>query len=732
MIAARWYSWEMRRGIAGAQIHRPSGNRWFGRSPRARRVLFVVATGLLAAAGMVGPLGGSAIAAVPAWSQVSSPNPAHQSGTLSAVSCPGANNCVAVGSYAAPNGQAAPLIARLNGQTWTAQAAPVPADTSTGSLSGVSCPSATFCVAVGKVSTPSFVQHAIIDTWNGQTWKVSQPLPFRLNPALSGVSCTSTTVCVAVGSFQSGAKANRYPISLTWNGKTWSGHAIPAPYIPYPYKATTTGAVHCINSTRCVMVATQQSALGPVPRTPTWQTPYASEWNGSSWTSKPLPGGFTQNGQDSARLTAVACPTATMCLTGGSNVGPAGLLTYSGGTWAATPSTGSGNWSSISCSTATSCRAVGSGVIGSWNGTQWSTEPRTGTELGGVSCLPNETCVAVGGRGGRPVALASTGGAWTPTTISVPNGRGNDRLMDISCPTTNSCTAVGFSIQPDNTALALIERWNGSVWTIQASAGGPMSLSHVSCPTADQCVALVDQVDTANGKVVVLKSGTWTAQPLPIANPRAVDCPAVNNCLAIGIAADGSPSAARWNGTTWSLTAAPALPGSYVSILGLDCLSPTSCLAVGGSESTSQTSNYPYASRWNGTTWTNQTLPDSPATLFDVSCTATNRCVAIAPSLVLAWNGTAWSPQGTADQQLGGSAVSCSANNRCAGISNFSELTDVWDGTSWSVIQSATLADDQSPELNAVACIPAGPCFAVGDTYTGLSPTRATLIERLS
>jgi hypothetical protein len=71
-----------------------------------------------------------------------------------------------------------------NGQTWSAPVAVGPSGTA---LTGVSCPTTTYCVAVDKAGG--------IDQWHAGTWlhsDVDSALAF------TGVSCPGPTLCVAV------------------------------------------------------------------------------------------------------------------------------------------------------------------------------------------------------------------------------------------------------------------------------------------------------------------------------------------------------------------------------------------------------------------------------------------------------------------------------------------------------------------------------------------------------
>src|SRR5207247_7771343 len=54
------------------------------------------------------------------------------------------------GSYTNSSGQKVTLAERWNGRTWAVQSTPNPRGAQSSSLSGVSCPSSTLCVAVGS------------------------------------------------------------------------------------------------------------------------------------------------------------------------------------------------------------------------------------------------------------------------------------------------------------------------------------------------------------------------------------------------------------------------------------------------------------------------------------------------------------------------------------------------------------------------------------------------------
>lgn len=57
------------------------------------------------------------------------------------------------------------------------------------------------------------------------------------------------------------------------------------------------------------------------------------------------------------------------------------------------------------------------------------------------------------------------GAKWTEVKLPLPTGlSGFDWLDSVSCPSVNSCVAVGFVAESFNTGSPLIESWNGKAW----------------------------------------------------------------------------------------------------------------------------------------------------------------------------------------------------------------------------------------------------------------------------
>lgn len=213
---------------------------------------------------------------------------------------------------------------------------------------------------------------AEVDQWNGHTWS---PRPSVPNFVLSSLSCVSTHFCDAIGSDASGNDAE------TWNGTTWRPQPSPPP--PHGDTAIIVNAVSCATQNYCVVVGGTPTDLATGVA-----AAVIDVWNGHAWAAR----------------TAPANPKAT-----GSYL------------------------NAVSCTSTTSCTAVGDYTFGTppipgaplpfrtlaetWNGTAWklrvTPNPNpTANALSDVSCRPGHSCTAVGSAsdlGGIQATLIETG-----------------------------------------------------------------------------------------------------------------------------------------------------------------------------------------------------------------------------------------------------------------------------------------------------------------------------------
>jgi hypothetical protein len=192
---------------------------------------------LIAAAMLAG--GSASASAGPTWSLSASPDVTIPSDGPDAVSCPTAGHCVAVGGSVTASGDIVPLVKAWNGHAWSVQRVPLPAGAAYPALSGFSCTSARFCLAVGQYRLRITSQNTIrlAERWNGKAWAIV----LRTGAGdLDAVSCPAST-CVAVGSSGSG------PVADSWNGTGWTPQTLAA-------GATSLTAISCSAASTCMTV----------------------------------------------------------------------------------------------------------------------------------------------------------------------------------------------------------------------------------------------------------------------------------------------------------------------------------------------------------------------------------------------------------------------------------------------------------------------------------------------
>ncbi|HVC66411.1 MAG TPA: hypothetical protein VND44_02355 [Acidimicrobiales bacterium] len=237
-----------------------------------------------------------------AWSISPSPDTSPtQDNSLSGVSCTSSTACVAVGDSSDGTQQQA-LIVTWNGTAWSLTSSPAAPPNQDNILVGVSCTSATACVAAGRTFDGT-TNHTLIETWDGTAWSVT-PSPNTSathNDFLNGVSCTSSTACVAVGQSNDGTR--NHTLIETWDGTAWS--VTPSPNTSSTSDDTLAG-VSCTSSTACVAVG--QSSDGTTNHT------LIETWDGTAWSVTPSPNASSTQANV---LAAVSCASPTACVAAG-------------------------------------------------------------------------------------------------------------------------------------------------------------------------------------------------------------------------------------------------------------------------------------------------------------------------------------------------------------------------------------------------------------------------------
>jgi hypothetical protein len=493
------------------------------------------------------------------WALVSTPLPA--AGSLTGVSCASATSCLAVG----PGG----VAIALTGTSWQEVNTPAAA-----SLAAVSCPVPGSCLAAA---------HGQVLSWTAGSWQVlPDPQPAATSPVtFDGISCLNAASCMAVGEYRTPALTS-YTAAEQWNGEAWR---LLSTRTPSDLNDGLSG-VSCVSARWCMTVGAYLNAEDE-------QRTLAELWNGHSWQALPTP----SPGLPGSYLAAVACPSQKQCLAVG-GVSDQGKVTA---------------------------------MAEVWNGRRWNMSAPlpldSNSQLASVSCSRGNDCMAVGrgwqSRQTDTLAEQWNGSAWRilptpdPKQSSVPDHF--DTLTSVSCVAGGACEAVGTEHLPDSgTPLAI--GWNGSTWTLQGKdnlLGG--QFSSVSCVSASQCVAVGSRTELPSVALIPIgetwNGHNWHSRIQPVqpgsrqsGELNAVACTSPADCLAVGSIVYGpvtytsvatvGESIQAWHGGTWTKVKVTSLSSSFTDLLGISCTSATSCLAVG--EVSIQRA---MAAQWNGKSW---------------------------------------------------------------------------------------------------------------------------------
>lgn len=357
-----------------------------------------------------------------------------------------------------------PGVSAARGVFWSVQPTPL-----ISAAEGVSCVSASVCIAVGGAVQPG----PGTMRWDGKRWRLEatpNPDPVRAkglrgNDFFDGVSCASSRFCVAAGGYATkiySPDGVHYvpvdrPLAERWNGVKWS--LLPFPRVPTGGRSGYLGAVSCTSSSACVAVG--RFYVGNDPELD--ERLLAERWNGRTWSvqSMPAPAGVAD-----PSITAFSCSSSKFCIAVGS-----------------------------------SDFGVGSQMFAErWDGSSWSPQPapqiadKGDTQLSSVSCTSSTSCIAVEEYFGPSEPLQTLVERWNGTnwTIqSTPNALGGTNLLvGVSCTSGRACTAVGWT-DVNSDFAPLVARWDGARWSLERTPNAHgASLQAVSCTSSVICTAI--------------------------------------------------------------------------------------------------------------------------------------------------------------------------------------------------------------------------------------------------
>jgi hypothetical protein len=650
------------------------------------------------------------------------------------VSCGAATSCEGVGQATVPSGTAMVALA-LTGMTLVVSDLPTLQGWSDEDVASISCPSSTSCTAVGY-ATSAAATIPIVETLSNGTWTPSEPASAvgSTDATLANVSCVDATDCTADG-FRTDASDVTVPMIAEEVAGTWSAFASTP---PTGVLVNVIAEISCWSATTCDAVGESGTGTGIVLSITGTAVSYVELANLGS--------------QDYEELTSIRCFSATSCIAvgttgGGGSIVSAGtsralVSVLTGSTWSQRllPNPSSDNdgiANSISCTSASSCVAVGTAgdvfggpapppstyaaygaalATGTWSLDAPSVGGAPQAALFGMSCPAPGTCLSVGRaltETGlkRPILESLTSGRWALAQLAMPAGATSAGLYAISCPKAGSCVAVGRYVARSGAWLPYVDVLDAGRWKPTAVPGKAgfinVGLFGVSCVSITWCVAVgaasmntspspYCSVNCGEAPVVEQLVGTrWTEHtpPSPSQNTNpilsGVSCWAPEHCVAVGTYFDSgfNGNVETLVGTKWRWSGAGAPSGgAEASLDGVACVSATRCLLVGDFDETATTSQYPL-------------VESGPAT------------GPFAPS----------APTGTATAMVAGAfgGIACrGATCLAAGTDGTHAIVGELVGSTWSTEALALPLAYATETLHAVACPRTGNCQASGELFS--------------
>lgn len=441
------------------------------------------------------------------WSRVAGVVPRFQ-GARQSVSCVSLSHCTAVDD--------AGNASVFNGDKWTGLHS---ADRHLGPLASISCPTATFCAAVGGV-------REVVEK-NGSWGRV------HVAPAnLTSVSCWAESRCRAVGDDGT---------TMRYDG---SRH-------PGPNAATANLAVASCPTRDFCMAMDAHGASYKF---------HDGRWiaTGAALPDLTLPG---PGASVSVEAMSLECATTHLCM-------------------AATAFTWVSRWdsttwkmlqlqpNSLSFSAAVSCSGPAycawvthGGNFAAWRH-GWGPVSHHRHVGGGdaypppFDCPAKARCLLIGG-------LATT--TMRPEFHRFPTPPAPFIEPRVDCPTSGTCVSVNEAFKP--------RLFHHGKWTPQAISRDQFPRGHVSCGSTTFCVAL----DGQDSRAYLWRGHTWTfGHALPYEDGWALSCASPDYCLAVGEHEDGGNVDVVWNGSNWSEVV------SNGSKAGVQCAADADCWSLGG------------------------------------------------------------------------------------------------------------------------------------------------------
>jgi photosystem II stability/assembly factor-like uncharacterized protein len=547
-------------------------------------------------------------------------------------------------------------------------------------LYDVDCLSATTCFGAG-------IAGLVRTSDLGTTWSV---LSTPTGVLISTVSCTDAQHCAAIGSSSTGFRF----LTTADGGTSWTSNGLQA-----------TGSLRnlrCASASFC-LVASDDGVM-------------RSTDGGATWTSFAL----------STPISAVDCPSATVCVAVGSSIlevfGPATHTEYS--------TIFGASQTRVTCPSATKCVVFGfafgistASTIDLLSGVLGGVSLPADLGLVGAATCSADRCIALGesvaaGAASSTVAVTASANVPYDTWTGTANATRIERYISLACATENICIAVGttgqqsarsLSVDLDSNGLVRRTTDGGATWSLVAVPADVRLIDSVACTTST-CIASAWSADPGGRSTVIVSRDaglTWSHTSLSMGgvNDSQVEC-AGSVCYVVSVftGADLSRVAVTLDGgQTWPTQT--FLPGFGL----VHCATATSCIATMSSVSGQQL----YRTVNTGATFETVPMPTGASGVSILDCvsdrcfaalfTATGQDLGVTTDLGATWSRVPFNV---------GTAVIACAPTRCLILRQASAVQ-------FAAPSDVGLAGDDGPKLalteaSTAACPSVSRCLVLG------------------
>ena len=254
-----------------------------------------------------------------------------------------------------------------------------------------------------------------------------------------------------------------------------------------------------------------------------------------------------------------------------------------------------------------------------WNGSAWSlfTVPAltAAASLAAVSASSATDAWAVGWTGGYThVALTEhwNGSAWSRVT-----GPGSSAKFFALRGVADLSPASAYAIGSDP---GVAYHWDGTAWRTLTLPDAGFAASGITAVSATDIWLTGSTSAGATAEAVNFNGTAWTVVPMqqPTANKpilNGVTAVAANDIWAVGYLLSPAGAAVgtlteHWNGSAWSIVASPTPAGTFPQLNAVAARGSGDVYAVGSALLSGSTgASEALILRWNGTTWSQDTVP---------------------------------------------------------------------------------------------------------------------------